>query len=108
MRRPIYLAASLMPAAAVAATGTSAAAAASTSKPFLGRATSRAEVASTVPSNGDVNPSGVAVVPLTRGRLHEGSVLVSNFNNQANLQGTGATIVQLVEFPSRPELVREW
>jgi hypothetical protein len=35
-------------------------------------------------------------------------VLVSNFNNQANLQGTGATIVQLVEFPSRSELVREW
>jgi hypothetical protein len=95
MRRPTYLGASLMLAAAVAATGTSAAAAGSTSKPFLDTVTSRADVASTVPSNGDVNPYGVAVVPVTRGRLHEGSVLVSNFNDQANLQGTGTTIVQV-------------
>ena len=95
MRRPIYLAASLMLAAAVAATGASPAAAASPSRPFLDRATSRTDVASTVPGNGDVNPYGVAVVPVTRGRLQQGSVLVSNFNDQANLQGTGTTIVQV-------------
>lgn len=52
-------------------------------------------VASTVPSNGDVNPYGVAIVPVSKGALDEGSVLVSNFNNSANLQGTGTTIVEI-------------
>ena len=51
--------------------------------------TTLSTVASTVPGNGDVNPYGVAVVPTTIGALHQGDVLVSNFNNQANLQGTG-------------------
>ncbi|MBV9755663.1 MAG: hypothetical protein JO047_01265, partial [Alphaproteobacteria bacterium] len=51
--------------------------------------------ASTVPANGDVNPYGVAIVPRSVGRLHEGHILVSNFNNQANMQGTGTTIVQV-------------
>lgn len=50
---------------------------------------------STVPGNGDVNPYGVAVVPRSEGRLHAGDVLVSNFNNKANQQGTGTTIVQV-------------
>jgi hypothetical protein len=44
--------------------------------------------ASTVPANGDLNPYGVAVVP--RG------VLVSNFNDSQNLQGTGTTIVKVL------------
>ena len=52
-------------------------------------------LASTVPVNGDVNPYGVAVVPVTTGALVQGHVLVSNFNNSANLQGTGTTIVQV-------------
>src|SRR3984957_11887083 len=52
-------------------------------------------VASTVPANGDVNPYGVARVPETRGRLHRGHILVSNFNNKSNLQGTGTTIVDV-------------
>lgn len=51
--------------------------------------------ASTVPSNGDVNPYGVAIVPVSTGLLQKGHVLVSNFNNSANLQGTGSTIVQV-------------
>ena len=49
---------------------------------------------STVPDNGDVNPYGVAVVPSSQGALHQGDVLVSNFNNSSNAQGTGTTIVQ--------------
>jgi NHL repeat len=49
---------------------------------------------STVPTNGDVNPYGVAVVPESAGNLVEGGVLVSNFNDSANAQGTGTTIVQ--------------
>ena len=48
-------------------------------------------LASAVPPNGDVNPYGVAVVPVTMGALVANSVLVSNFNNSANLQGTGTT-----------------
>lgn len=52
-------------------------------------------VASTVPANGDVNPYGIARIMQSSGSLHEGSILVSNFNNSANLQGTGTTIVQI-------------
>lgn len=49
-------------------------------------------------ATGDQNPYGVAFVPPefpTNGRLHPGDVLVSNFNNHANLQGTGTTIVSV-------------
>lgn len=52
-------------------------------------------VASTVPSNGDLNPYGVAVVPASVGNLVAGHILVSNFNSSANLQGTGSTIVDI-------------
>jgi len=52
-------------------------------------------VASTIPSNGDLNPYGVARVPTTTGSLTKGNILVSNFNNSKNLQGTGTTIVQI-------------
>jgi hypothetical protein len=52
-------------------------------------------VASTVPSNGDVNPYGIVRIPKTIGALVAGNILVSNFNNSANLQGTGTTIVQI-------------
>ncbi len=50
---------------------------------------------STVPANGDVNPYGVARVPRSTGNLVEGQFLISNFNNAANLQGTGTTIMQV-------------
>jgi hypothetical protein len=42
-----------------------------------------------------VNPYGVAVVPRSSGNLVQGHVLVSNFNNGQNLQGTGTTIVDV-------------
>ena len=54
------------------------------------------QVVSTVPSSGDVDPYGVAVVPTgfpTGGKLAAGDVLVSNFNDNENLQGTGSSIV---------------
>jgi hypothetical protein len=54
--------------------------------------------ASTVPSNGDVNPYGIAFVPSSfpsGGTINSGDVLVSNFNNKANLQGTGTTIMRI-------------
>ena len=50
---------------------------------------------STVPAIGDVNPYGVARVPNSIGNLVEGQFLISNFNNAANQQGTGTTIVQV-------------
>lgn len=55
------------------------------------------QVVSTIPANGDLNPYGVAFVPATfaGGMLNPGDVLVSNFNNSQNLQGTGTTIVRI-------------
>lgn len=52
---------------------------------------------STIPSNGDVNPYGVAFVPKTvpGGGLQPGDILVSNFNNAQNLQGLGTTILRV-------------
>jgi hypothetical protein len=53
---------------------------------------------STVPTNGDVNPYGVAFVPSTfpsGGVLRPGDLVVANFNNGQNLQGTGTTIVRV-------------
>lgn len=53
---------------------------------------------STVPSNGDVNPYGVAFVPPQfpkNGTVNPGDILVSNFNASSNLQGTGTTIVDV-------------
>src|SRR5262250_1935781 len=62
---------------------------------FIGPFTHNDTITSTVPANGDVNPYGVAVVPTSIGSLVKGDVLVSNFNNAQNLQGTGTTIVQI-------------
>ena len=51
---------------------------------------------STVPPNGDVNPYGIAFVPAqfpSGGLLRPGDIIVENFNDKTNLQGTGTTIV---------------
>ena len=56
------------------------------------------QTVSTVPANGDLNPYGVAFVPSgfpSGGLLTPGDILVSNFNNSTNLQGTGTTIVDI-------------
>ena len=84
-------------AATVAATGVvmAPAAGAAGSPPFLSRFHKITTIGSTVPANGDVNPYGTFVIGRSTGRLHAGNVLVSNFNNKANLQGTGTTIVQI-------------
>jgi len=55
-------------------------------------------ISSTMPSNGDLNPYGVAFVPPnfpSGGLLVPGDILVSNFNNSNNMQGTGTTIIKL-------------
>jgi hypothetical protein len=53
-------------------------------------------VVSTVPANGDQNPYGVVFVPFGfHGGAQPGDILVSNFNNSLNQQGTGNTIVRV-------------
>ncbi|HMH13137.1 MAG TPA: hypothetical protein VK578_08520 [Edaphobacter sp.] len=63
---------------------------------------------STVPSNGDVNPYGVAFIlhdfQAGSGPLKPGDILVSNFNNRQNLQGTGTTIVRISKTSPSPTL----
>jgi hypothetical protein len=48
---------------------------------------------STVTDNGDLNPYAIVVAPASVGKIHKDDVLVDNFNNVSNLQGTGGTIV---------------
>ena len=62
---------------------------------FIGPLHQITTLASTVPANGDVNPYGVAVIPRSTGDLRQGNILVSNFNDKANVQGTGTTIVEI-------------
>jgi hypothetical protein len=68
----------------------------------------------TVPSNGDQNPYALVVAPVTTGTVKQGDVLVGNFNNAANLQGTGSTIVnyhpdtkQMTVFATVPRDLKE-
>jgi hypothetical protein len=68
---------------------------------FIGGLTRVTTLGSTVPLNGDVNPYGMALVAQSRGRLVAGDVLVSNFNNAGNAQGTGTTIVQMTPHGGR-------
>jgi hypothetical protein len=75
--------------------GTAALAGASKGSPFLSTLGAPRQVASTVPANGDVNPYGIVVVPTTVGTLVKGDTLISNFNDKANVQGTGQTIVEV-------------
>jgi hypothetical protein len=87
------MASALSMAAASGANAQTAGSASATS--FTGNFSSISTVASTVPANGDVNPYGTVVVQHSQGLLHRGDVLVSNFNNSANQQGTGSTIVEI-------------
>ena len=93
--RPRPLAAALALACLGAAGIATAPAAAAAPGPFIGPFNTVQTLTSTVPKNGDVNPYGVAVAPVTQGLLTAGDVLVSNFNNHRNLQGTGSTIVEI-------------
>jgi len=48
---------------------------------------------SSVTDNGDLNPYAVVVAPVAAGKIAKDDVLVDNFNNISNLQGTGTTII---------------
>jgi hypothetical protein len=97
--RPQALNVALRPLATVAALGAALLALATAATPlipvaqaaagsFIGPFNTVSVIASTVPRNGDVNPYGTVVVPRTVGALTRGNVLVSNFNNSANLPGS--------------------
>jgi hypothetical protein len=62
---------------------------------FIGPFNTVTTLTSTVPANGDVNPYGIVVVPRSVGQLVAGQLLISNFNNSANAQGTGTTIDEI-------------
>jgi hypothetical protein len=62
---------------------------------FLAGKTTVTVLGSTTPANGDENPYAIWPVTRTGGLLKAGDVLVDNFNNGSNLQGTGTTIVDI-------------
>ncbi len=103
MNRGLILAVSLatLALAGCGSSGSTTSSSATTSVPtiattaFLAPLRNTSKVASTVPANGDVNPYGIVEVPKTVGRLVAGDLLVSNFNDKANNQGTGTTIDQI-------------
>ena len=66
---------------------------ASEPKGFLETVHKHATLTSSVTDNGDLNPYAVVVAPVSAGRIQKDDVLVDNFNNISNLQGTGTTIV---------------
>jgi len=62
---------------------------------FLAGKTTVTALGSTTPANGDINPYAIWPVTRTVGSVRAGDVLVDNFNNASNDQGTGTTIVDL-------------
>ena len=97
IRRRIALTSTALAGAAATALLAAAAPAAQagTQGSFIGGFNKLTTIGSTVPANGDVNPYGMALVRKNQGSLVRGDVLISNFNNSKNLQGTGTTIVQV-------------
>ncbi|HXC88518.1 MAG TPA: hypothetical protein VNV18_00005 [Stellaceae bacterium] len=93
-RRGIADAKSLFAAAAVLASLLAAGAAeAATAPGLLADIHRHVTRTTTVTTNGDLNPYAVIVAPVSAGKIQQGDVLVDNFNNISNLQGTGTTIV---------------
>ena len=80
-------------AATVAGLTLAAAAQADTSQGLLETIHRHITRTSTITDNGDLNPYAVIVAPVSTGKIQKDDVLVDNFNNLSNLQGTGTTIV---------------
>ena len=78
---------------------------------FLAGKTTVTLLGSTTPANGDENPYAIWPVTQTVGSVKPGDVLVDNFNNKSNDQGTGTTVVdvhsdgQTSVFASLPQTV---
>ncbi|MGB8362932.1 MAG: hypothetical protein ACLQUZ_12880 [Rhizomicrobium sp.] len=73
--------------------GSAGAALADTSQGFLETIHRHVTLTSTVTDDGDLNPYAVVVAPVSAGKIQKDDVLVDNFNDVSNLQGTGTTIV---------------
>jgi hypothetical protein len=84
--RAVLLAASLL-------LGLGGAARAAEPQGFLETIHKHTTLASTVTDNGDLNPYAIIVAPVSAGTIRKDDVLVDNFNNISNLQGTGTTII---------------
>lgn len=82
-------------AAVIVPAGVAQAAAKASGGTFLSGLTTVKTLASTTPANGDENPYAVAVAPVSAGKVHQGDVIVDNFNAKSNEQGTGSTIVDV-------------
>jgi hypothetical protein len=73
--------------------GTTGAAFADAPKGMLETIRHHVTLTSSVTDNGDLNPYAIVVAPVSAGTIQKDDVLVDNFNNLSNLQGTGTTIV---------------
>jgi hypothetical protein len=62
-------------------------------KGFLETIHKHMTLTSSVTDNGDLNPYAIVVAPVSAGKIQKDDVLIDNFNNISNLQGTGTTIV---------------
>jgi hypothetical protein len=69
--------------------------AAGADQPFLPTIRHLSTLSSTIVENGDLNPYAIVVAPVSAGKIHQGDILVDNFNNMSNLQGTGTTIISI-------------
>jgi hypothetical protein len=85
MKRYVLLAASLVYSVSAAH--------AENPKGFLETTHHHVTLTSTIPDNGDQNPYAIVIAPVSAGTIQKGDVLVDNFNNASNLQGTGTTII---------------
>lgn len=60
---------------------------------FLEKPRHHVLMSTTIPDSGDQNPYAVFVAPVSSGKIQAGDVLIDNFNDSSNLQGTGTSIV---------------
>ncbi len=62
-------------------------------KGFLETIHHHVTLTTTIPGNGDLNPYALVIAPVSAGPIQKDDVLIDNFNNISNLQGTGTTIM---------------
>lgn len=62
-------------------------------KGFLENIHRHVMLTSTISDGGDLNPYAVVIAPVSAGKISKGDILIDNFNNLSNLQGTGTTIM---------------
>ncbi len=62
-------------------------------KGFLETIHKHTTLSTTAIANGDLNPYAVVVAPVSSGKIQKDDVLIDNFNDISNLQGTGTTII---------------